>query len=307
MVQQVAGRAPLRAALLVLALTLALSPATAAGEFVVITQRGVTPAVHRTVQQAVERCIPLYEGFLRTKLAEKIEIHIFPTRAAFVRGRQTIGGEGREEAQRAADYLGSAIGHAVMINQATHEGSPPGELSGTTCHEILHVFQFELVTEDGRESHEWMLEGHAYFMEKIALEHLGFETLAAARARAIRMLKVRPFEIRTSAIGGVVGGLFRVASTTSAGRLFPRLAEMTTTDQFNAVGAHLGLAFPHFLFLMMDFLHGATSHAAFVAYFKSFAPNAGAPEADDNFRAAFGMTVANFQLRVDAQIAGLLR
>lgn len=286
---------------------MAVSPARAAGEFVIIAPAGVRPAVHRTVHQAAERCIPLYAGYLRTRLTTQIEIHIFPTRAAFVQGRQTIGGESPEDAQRAADYLGSAIGHAVMINQATHEGASPGELAGTTCHEILHVFQFELVTEDGRESHEWMLEGYAYFMEKLALEHLGFETMAAARERAIRMLKLRPFEIRTSAVGLLAGGLFRAATATGAARLLPRLAEMTTSDQFNAVGAYLGLAFPHYLFLMMDYLHGVTSHAAFVAYFKAFAPNAGAPMADENFRAAFGLTVGEFQLRVDAHLAALLR
>ncbi|MGH2403521.1 MAG: hypothetical protein ACRDGN_03570 [bacterium] len=301
------GLALRRAGLLILALLIAISPAVAAGEFVIIAPPGVTPGVYRTVQQAAERCIPLYAGYLRTRLSGQIEIHIFPTRTAFVRGRQTIAGESPEEAQRAADYLGSAINHSVLINQATHEGSVPGELAGTTCHEILHVYQFDLVTEDGRESHEWMLEGYAYFMEKVALEHLGFETLVISRGRAIRMLKVRPFEIRTSAIGGIGGGLFRVATITAAGRLLPRLAEMTTPDQFNAVGAHLGLAFPHYLFLMMDFLHNATSHNAFVAYFRAFAPNAGAPWADDNFRAAFGMTVTDFQLRVDVYIATLLR
>ncbi|MGQ0550932.1 MAG: hypothetical protein ACT4PY_14840 [Armatimonadota bacterium] len=296
-----------RAGLCILALLVAISPATAAGEFVIIAPSGVTPAVHRMVHQAAERCIPLYAGYLRTRLAAQIEIHIFPTRAAFVRGRQTIAGETPEVAQRAADYLGSAIGYAVMINQATHEGTASGELAGTTCHEILHVYQFELITEDGRESHEWMLEGYAYFMEKIALEHLGFETLPAARERAIRMLKVRPFEIRTAAIGLLAGGLFKTAAASGGARLFPRLAEMTTSDQFNNVGAQLGIAFPHYLFLMMDFLHGATSHTHFVTYFRSFAPDRGAPTADDNFRAAFGMALTDFQLRVDAHIAGLLR
>ncbi|MGH2374345.1 MAG: hypothetical protein ACRDIC_12885 [bacterium] len=296
-----------RAGLFILALLVAISPAVASGEFVIIAPPGVTPAVHRMVHQAAERCVPLYAGFLRTRLSEQIEIHIFPTRAAFVRGRQTIAGETVEEAQRAADYLGSAIGYAVMINQATHEGAPPGELAGTTCHEILHVYQFELVTGDGQDSHEWMLEGYAYFMEKVALEHLGFETLAAARERAVRVLKVQPFEIRTSAIGLVAGGLFRAAPITGSGRLLPRLAEMTTPDHLNAVGVHLGEALPHYLFLMMDFLHGATSHNHFVTYFKSFAPNAGAPAADDNFRTAFRMTVAEFQLRADARLAAMLR
>ncbi len=296
-----------RAWLSVLALLVAISPALAAGEFVIVAPPGVTPAVHRTVQQAAERCIPHYAALLRTRLSAQVEIHIFPTRAAFVRGRQTIGGESPEEAQRAADYLGSAIGYAVTINQSTHEGSGPGELAGTACHEILHVYQFELVTEDGRESHEWMLEGYAYFMEKVALEHMGFEPLAAARARALRMLKVQPFEIRTSAIGGIGGGLLRVTATAGAGRLLPRLAEMTTPEQFNAVGAHLGVVFPHYLFLMIDFLHGTTSHAAFVTYFKSFAPRTGSPSADENFRAAFGMTVVQFQLRMDAHIATALR
>ena len=291
----------------ILALLVAISPAVAAAEFVIIAPVGVTPAVHRMVQQAAERCVPLYAGLLRTRLSAQIEIHIFPTRAAFAHGRQTIVGESPEAAQRAADHLGSAIGYAVMINQATHEGVPPGELAGTTCHEILHVYQFELITEDGREAHEWMLEGYAYFMEKVALEHLGFDTLSAARERAARMLKVQPFELRTGAIGLIAGGLFRAAPVTGSGRLLPRLAEMRTPDHFNAAGAQLGEAFPHYLFLMMDYLHGATSHTQFVAYFKSFAPNAGALAADDNFRAAFGMTVAEFQLRADAHLAAVLR
>jgi len=144
------GLALRRAGLLILALLIAISPAVAGGEFVIIAPPGVTPGVYRTVQQAAERCIPLYAGHLRTRLSGQIEIHIFPTRTAFVRGRQTIAGESPEDAQRAADYLGSAIGHSVLINQATHEGSVPGELAGTTCHEILHVYQFDLVTEDGR-------------------------------------------------------------------------------------------------------------------------------------------------------------
>lgn len=296
-----------RAGLCILALLVAISPAIAAGEFVITAQPGVTPAVHRMVQQTAERCIPLYASLLRMRLSAQIEIHIFPTRAAFARGRETIAGESPQEAQRAADYLGSAIGYAVLINQATHEGMTPGELAGTTCHEILHVYQFELLTEDGRESHEWMLEGHAYFMEKVALEHLGFETLPAARERAVRMLKVRPFEIRTSAIGLIAGGLFRAATATGAARLLPRLAEMNTADDFNAVGAHLGEAFPHYLFLTMDYLHGVTSHNHFVTYFKSFAPNVGSLAADENFRTAFGMTVTEFQLRADARLATLLR
>ena len=279
--------------------------AAAAGEFVIIAPAGASPFAQRTVQQAAERCIPLYAGHLGVRLAGQIVIHLYPTRQAFVRGRITLGGEDPDDAQRTADYLGSAIGHNVLINLATHDRA--AELTGTACHEIVHVYQYELGTEDARPAHEWILEGYAYFMEKIALDQFGLEPRAASRERAIRILKSRPIASRPSAIGGVVGALFRAAAASGMARIFPRLAEMATQPQFDAAGERMGSGFPHYLILMADYLLSQSSHAAFVAYFKSFAPGVGSALADENFRAAFGLTVEEFQVRVDAYITTLLR
>jgi len=140
---------------LVLALLAASQVVQAAGEFVIVAPPSVSPLVTRTVHLAAERCIPLYGGYLRTGLTTQVTIYIYPSRDAFVRGRQALSGENLEEALRASEYLGNAIGYAVLINQVMHDNAR--ELTGTTCHEIVHVYQNELGTENARPAHEWML------------------------------------------------------------------------------------------------------------------------------------------------------
>jgi hypothetical protein len=58
---------------------------------------------------------------------------------------------------------------------------------------------------------------------------------------------------------------------------------------------------------MMDHLLSRSSHGAFVAYFQSLAPHAGFSDMDDNFQAAFRMTIPEFQWRLDAYFAGVMR
>lgn len=82
---------------------------------------------------------------------------------------------------------------------------------------------------------------------------------------------------------------------------------MTTHAQFADTGEKFGPALPYYLILMMNFLLSRSSHSAFVAYFKSLAPTVGSPEADENFRAAFGMAVAEFQSRLDAHLTAMTR
>lgn len=284
----------------------AVGAASAPAEFVIVTQPGVNPALARTVHLAAERCIPLYAGYVGTRLSRRITIHIYPTKEAFVRGRQVLGGESLEEALRAADYLGSAIGYTILINQAQTHGT--AEQAGTTCHEIVHVYQVELGTEDARPGHEWMLEGYAYYMEKVALEHLGLETLAAALDHAVKALRETPdIDLRTAVAGGLLGALAGVPVTGGTGRVFPRLADIASQAQFDAAGERFGSGFGRYLILMMDFLLKGSSHSAFVAYFRSFAPNAGTPDREENFRAAFRMTVVEFQARLDVHLTAVTR
>lgn len=262
---------------------LAAAPVTrAAGQFVIVAPAEVAPAAYRTVQAATERCLSLYEDYLRTRRPREITIHLYPTPDAFVRGHVAVGRHSPREARRAAGNLGSSIGHNVLLNVAVLQGSVG--LTGTTCHEILHVYQYELGVEGTRPAHEWMIEGYAYFMEKIALDRLGLESLSVARGRAARLLKGGP-----------------------TARMFPRLAEMTTSEQFGSVGNRTRGMLPHYLILAVDFLLSMTSHSAFVAYFKSFGPGAGVASMDENFRAAFNMTIAGFQAKLDAHLAAMIR
>jgi hypothetical protein len=265
-----------------LALLAAASGASAAGQFVIVAPVEVPSAVYRTVQAAAVRCLSLYEDYLRTHRPKEFTIHLYTTPDAFVRGHVTVGRHNPHDARRAAGNLASSIGHNILINVAVLQS--PASLTGTTCHEILHVYQYALGAEGTRPVHEWMIEGYAYLMEKIALDRLGLESLSLARGRAVRLLK---------------------ASSTHG--MFPRLTEMSTSEQFGRVGERTEGLLPHYLILAMDFLLSKTSHSAFVAYFKSFAPGAGTASMDESFRAAFNMTTAEFQVKLDAYMAATTR
>jgi hypothetical protein len=278
--------ARLGAAMAVLAAT--PLPVDAAGAVRAVAESGADRALADALGQAAARCLPLIGETLKVGLSHDVEFRLFPTKQRFA-DALVEAGEKPAMATRLANYPGvHAVTSAMIVrfNQVTTQPLSARNRQETVCHELTHIYENDLGGGSRPPSHQWMREGYAILMGILGLEAFGFDTLAAVRGRAVRVLK----------------------ETVGAGKPLPRLSDMASFEQYRDSMDRFGTR-PHgfYMILLADHVVALSSHAAIARYFQLSRPGSGGGSPADNFRAAFGLEVAAFQAKLDDHLRDLLR
>jgi len=253
----------------------------AQGGVKLVPQPGADPALGALLRQAAEQCIPLVGSYLKSKLSGDLEIFLFGSKEAFAAG---LKGAGSSPAL-AARLAGSPNVHAVTrrrqvrVNQATTLPLSSRNRSEMVCHEVTHVFQYELGGGSRGASYQWVREGYAIYMGVVGLEHFALDTRTSVRRRALR-------KMRDEAL---------------LGRAYPALASLVSLKDYrDSIDRHGGRAHFAFMFLAADSLVRRTSHDAVAAYFRSARP--GDRDLEPGFRRAFSFGVDEFQSQLEGEI-----
>lgn len=188
-----------------------------------------------------------------------------------------------ETARGAASFAKAAVGNRrIVINDLRLGQDAWPERLVTLAHEITHAAQLELSGHRSLVRQQWLVEGFAEWIALRVVEELGLRSLPAERASMIARVR-----------------------SARAGPGLARLAELDTLAQWIEQRRQRGFdaSYPY-AWLAADFLVQRHSYARVLAYFRAFRSSA---DADANFAAVFGETLAQFQQALDAHLETLLR
>ena len=138
------------------------------------------PSAHRA---AVEEVVSVMRDDLGLPVPQRVSVFVYESRASFRKG---LLDEGYVPADRVDEIASFAAGLARPGRVLLHAGATPGRLGWTRliAHELTHVVQFNLAGGDGR-ADQWLAEGLAERVAFEVLEHLGLDSLADRRDRAL--------------------------------------------------------------------------------------------------------------------------
>jgi hypothetical protein len=260
---------------------LAALPATAGGGVTVVAQADTDRGLEAALGEAAARCIPLLDRTLKADLSGDVTLFVYPSKERFAQALMQAGSNHAMAWRLASHPSVHALTskRSVLFNQATTLPLNPRGRQELLCHELTHVYENELGGGARPPSHQWLRESYAMLMGVLALDELRLDTLAAVRERAVREVK--------------------------SGKTLPRLAQMVSFEQYrdtiDRVGSRTNTLY---LILAAEHLVDLTSHDAVARYFR-LARLGASTGLEANFREAFGMTVDDFQARLDGHVAAL--
>ena len=212
-------------------------------------------------------------------LPEQVIVYVYSSREIFEQG---LVDDGRVSRVRAAELSDFAVGvgkrRQLLLHYEANVGGP--EWVRLVAHELAHVSQIELAEGEGR-AEQWLAEGMAEWIAFRVLERLRLDTVVRRRLLAAETVRDHP----------------------------PLLARRLDLE---TLGTPRGFTVRHLregsqptyqlAFLLADYLIGREGLARVVGYFRSFA---GPGERHDNFAAAFGQSLEQFEQEALAHLGKL--
>jgi hypothetical protein len=187
-----------------------------------------------------------------------------------------------EVAHSAGGFAKAAVGNRrVLVNEVAMAGDGWPERLVTLSHEMVHASQLELAGHRSLVRNQWLVEGFAEWTAFRVAQELGVSDLGAARESMIA----------------------KVRAVRRAGGLAP-LAQMDSFEQWIVARKERGFdAMYPYSFLVLEFLVERHSYRQVLDYFRRHRESG---DAAANFSAAFGESVAQFQVALDRHCATLL-
>jgi hypothetical protein len=188
-----------------------------------------------------------------------------------------------ETAATAMRFAKAAVGNRrVLVNDALMlRDDWPARLL-TLAHEMAHTSQLELAGHRSLVRNQWLVEGFAEWVALRVVDRLGARPLATEHADVVQ----------------------RVRAVRDAGKLAP-LEQLDTLGQWVLARQQRGFdALYPYAYLAVDLLVERHSLQQVLAYFSRHRDSA---DAQAHFEAAFGRTLAQFQLEFDEHLAQVLR
>ena len=226
-----------------------------------------------THESAVRGIAAIMTQELRLPVPDEVTVYVYATRELFEQGLMRDGGVSR---RRAAEFAAFASGvgkrRQLLINDGAVEVRGRDWLQ-LLAHELTHVAQIELARGEGRYE-QWLAEGMAEWVAFAVLERLGIDAVAERRAVARLAMRSHP---------PVVGRRLDLRSLGTP-RGFPerhRAEGLQPTYQL--------------AFVMADYLIEQHGLRTLVTYFRLCGSGLAR---DESFRLAFGLTVAEFEVKV---------
>lgn len=188
-----------------------------------------------------------------------------------------------ELAQSTARFAKSAVGgYNVLVSEQAIAGSSWPERVELLAHELTHSVQLTLANRPGLARQQWLIEGSAEWMAFNVTAALQLDELHDVRARLVHRVR----ELRRK-------------------DLLPRLTRLDSFDQWVNARSKYGFDGTYSLsFLVTDFLVERHSFGRVADYFRRF------EHSDDhleNFNAAFGESIEDFERQLDDHLIRLLR
>lgn len=233
--------------------------------------RGAARAIARVLGQELKLPVPAYT----------MEVYAVP--AEFEEALRKYLQLSPESARTAMGFAKAAVGsRRVLVNEPLMAGVDWPERLVTLAHEIAHTSQLDLSGGRSLVRNQWLVEGFAEWVALRVVHELGVRPLPQERAKVLAQVR---------------------GARASSGLAL--LAEMDTLAQWLQVRQARGFdaTYPY-AWLATDFLIERHSYDKVLAYFRRHRASA---DAQANFEAAFGETLAAFQQALDAHVERVLR
>ncbi|HTO12889.1 MAG TPA: hypothetical protein VMQ51_15050 [Candidatus Binatia bacterium] len=226
----------------------------------------------------VEEIVTVMRERLALPVPERVSVFVYDSRASF---REGLLDEGYVAPDRVNEIASFAAGLARPGRVLLHARATRGRLEWRRliAHEMTHVVQFNLAGGDGR-ADQWLAEGLAERLAFEVLEHLGVDSVADRRERALGGARRHP---------GFASGRLDLAALGS-----PR--EFTLRHQRDG-----SLETYQLSFLMADYLVERDGLPTVLEYFR----NCRVMERDRAFARTFGQPIQQFESEVLAYLRGL--
>jgi hypothetical protein len=211
----------------------------------------------------------------------EFSIFVYPSRERF---REGLVRDAHIAPARAAELAEFAIGvgkRRVLLFNDDGTAGHGREWVRLVAHEMTHLAQFELAEGEGR-GEQWLAEGLAEWSAFTVLERLGLDTVARRRRLAlagIRDISGEPLHLELEMLGTPRG--------------------FTTRHQRDGALPIYQLAF-----LLADDLIRRNGVDHVTSYFRSFQARA---DRHENFKLAFGQSLAAFEAEAGAQLRNAAR
>jgi hypothetical protein len=213
---------------------------------------------------------------------EQVTVYVYANRRVFEQGLIEDAHVSPVRAGELADFaIGIGKRRQLMFNDEAYE-TRGREWLRLVAHELAHVSQIELAAGEGR-AEQWLAEGMAEWVAFNVLERLGLDTLPQRRTLA------------------------RAGIRSHAALVAAKLDLETLGSPRGFTVRHLregSLPTYQLAFLMSDYLISRDSLPKVVEYFRLFSQK---PSRFENFRRAFGQTLAEFEQEVLGHLKSVTR
>ncbi len=226
----------------------------------------------RTTEAAVRGVAAVLMWDFGLPLPDRVGVFVYGGRRAFEEGLITDGGLGAGSASELSAFAVGVAGRGQLLLNGGGERDER-EWLRLIAHELTHVSQVQMAGGEGR-GEQWLAEGMAEWVAYATLERLGVESMARWRSVAMSGVAEHPLLVDPGFVLDTVG--------TPKG----------FTDWHLRAGTKPAYQLS---FLMADYLIGRAGLPRVKGYFQAFRRS---PDRGDNFRLAFGGTLAEFEREV---------
>ena len=277
----------MRGALLIVALALAVEGCAGGRTVVPVSMEPATLRMPQsayeflTHEQAVRGIAAILAGDLRIPVPQKVTVYVYSSRRIFEEGLVQDGQVSRLRAAELSDFAAGIGKRRQMLLH--HDGAvTSAEWLRLLAHELTHVSQIEMAQGEGR-ADQWLAEGMAEWTAFHVLERLRLDTLVRRRAVAARGVRRHPALLEGELDLDVLG--------TPGGFTNRHLRDGSQATY-------------QLVFLLADVLIQRHGFERIVEYFHAFRTRG---DRRENFEAAFGQSLAEFEQEALAHLAGIAR
>ena len=233
---------------------------------------GAGPSGFRSTEAAVRGVAAVLMSDFGLPFPDRVGVFVYGGRRAFQRGLIADGGLGAGSATELSEFAVGVAGRGQLLLNGGGERDER-EWLRLIAHELTHVSQAQMAGDEGR-GEQWLAEGMAEWVAYATLERLGVDSMSRWRIAAMSGVAGHPLLVDPGFVLGTVG--------TPKG----------FTDWHLRAGTRPAYQLS---FLMADYLIGRHGLGRVKGYFEAFRRS---PDRGDNFRLAFGGTLAEFEREV---------
>jgi hypothetical protein len=205
-------------------------------------------------------------------LPDRVGVFVYGGRRAFQQGLIADAGLGVSSASELSEFAIGVAGRGQLLLNGGDERDER-EWLRLIAHELTHVSQVQMAGGEGR-GEQWLAEGMAEWVAYATLERLGVDSMRRWRSAAMSGVAAHPLLVDPGFVLHTVG------------------TPQGFTDWHLRAGTRPAYQLS---FLMADYLIGRQGLSRVKGYFEAFRRS---PDRGDNFRLAFGGTLAEFEREV---------